>query len=121
MCHHPHEVPKSLQTPELKRLQEKLDRRNFLVKTSLGLGALAVGNLLGCQKSSPEISGNDDAANSEESVLKALPHLAPRAKWVIYLVMAGGTSQFETSDYTPHMVHLFGQELPGSVRQSQWL
>lgn len=121
MCHHPHEVPKSLQTPELKRLQEKLDRRNFLVKTSLGLGALAVGNLLGCQKSSPEISGHDDTANFEESVLKALPHLAPRAKRVIYLFMAGGPSQFETFDYKPKLVDLFGQELPGSVRQGQRL
>src|SRR5690606_3625793 len=35
--------------------------------------------------------------------------------------MAGGPSQFETFDYKPKLVDLFGQELPGSVRQGQRL
>ncbi|MEZ4901412.1 MAG: twin-arginine translocation signal domain-containing protein [Spirosomataceae bacterium] len=36
-----------LHTPDFRELNRRLDRRHFLAKTSLGLGSLALGSLLG--------------------------------------------------------------------------
>ncbi len=121
--HHPHEEPFRLHSPEFNSLHEKLDRRNFLVKTSLGLGALTLGSLLGCDRAGNKsaFQSTEEGAGFEEEVLKALPHLAPKAKRVVYLFMSGGPSQFETFDYKPKLVDLFGQQLPDSVRQGQRL
>lgn len=42
-------------------------------------------------------------------------HIAPKAKRVIYLYMAGGPSQFETFDHKPAMLQHQGEELPASI------
>jgi len=118
MSHH-HDEEFSLNTPEFNQLNKKLDRRRFLTKTSLGLGALAMGSLLGADKifgSSPK-AATESAADFEQEILRALPHIAPKAKRVIYLFMSGGPSQFETFDYKPKLVSLAGQNLPDSVRK----
>src|SRR5690242_7013652 len=47
MGHSNHDEEFRLNTPDAALLNRKLDRRNFLLKTSLGLGALATGSLLG--------------------------------------------------------------------------
>ena len=122
MAHH-HDEEFRLNSPEFNQLNKKLDRRRFLTKTSLGLGALAMGSLLGAEKifgSSPKASP-ESAADFEQEILKALPHIAPKAKRVIYLFMSGGPSQFETFDYKPKLVDLAGQNLPDSVRKGQRL
>jgi hypothetical protein len=122
MSHHHHEEFR-LNSPEFNPLNKKLDRRRFLTKTSLGLGALAMGSLLGAEKifgSSPDPSP-ESASKFEEEILKALPHIAPKAKRVVYLFMSGGPSQFETFDYKPKLVDLAGQNLPDSVRKGQRL
>ena len=112
-----------LNTPEFNRLHNGLDRRNFLIKTSLGLGALAVGSLM----YSKNLFGNapdpvtENASLTEENILKAIPHLVPKVKRVVYLFMAGGPSQFETFDYKPELIRLAGQGLPDSVRKGQRL
>jgi len=119
--HHHNEF--RLNTPEFNQLNKQLDRRTFLTKTSLGLGALAMGSLLGGKalfahsaKASVESAGNFEA-----EILKALPHIAPKAKRVVYLFMSGGPSQFETFDYKPKLVELAGLNLPDSVRKGQRL
>ena len=122
MPHH-HDEEFRLNSPEFKQLNIKLDRRRFLTKTSLGLGALAMGSLFGAEKifrSSPK-AVPESAADFEQEILKALPHIAPKAKKVIYLFMSGGPSQFETFDYKPKLVDLAGQNLPDSVRKGQRL
>jgi hypothetical protein len=43
--HHPDEFKPHL--PELEQLKRNWDRRNFLTKTSMGIGAVALGSLLG--------------------------------------------------------------------------
>ena len=63
-------------------------RRHFLGQSGLGLGAMAMGHLLGTP------------AHASPGVLAA-PHLAPKAKRVIYLFQAGGPSHLETFDYKP--------------------
>jgi Protein of unknown function (DUF1501) len=123
MSDHHHESFK-LNTPEFRLLNNSLDRRNFLTKTSLGIGALALGTLLG-NRALGNVAGSmaseNPQATLEEEILRALPHFAPKAKRVVYLFMSGGPSQFETFDYKPKLAGMFGQSLPDSVRQGQRL
>src|SRR5690606_33530072 len=123
MAHHPHDENNfRLHTPVFDKLNNQLDRRHFLTKTSLGIGALALGSLLGKNwvsgKDIPSAAASDAAI---DDVLRALPHFAPKAKRVVYLFMSGGPSQIETFDYKPVLAEHYGQDLPGSVRQGQRL
>ncbi|HEY0608087.1 MAG TPA: DUF1501 domain-containing protein, partial [Chitinophaga sp.] len=120
MSHHHDDIFK-LHTPDFDQLNKKLDRRTFLTKTSLGLGALAMGSLLGRQLFGSTPKAVSSAAGLEADILKALPHFAPRAKRVVYLFMSGGPSQLETFDYKPKLAKLLGQDLPPSVRKGQRL
>ena len=124
MCDHHHKEPFKLNTPEFNRLNKGWDRRNFLTKTSLGIGALALSSLIGKSvlgELANTLANESSSASLEQEILKALPHFAPKAKRVVYLFMSGGPSQFETFDYKPKLVDLFGQELPDSIRQGQRL
>src|SRR5258708_24163102 len=121
MSHH-HDPEFGLNGHGFDPINKKWDRRNFLMKTSLGLGVLAVGSLLG-----KSLFGNapgrvsNPSADFEADILAALPHFAPKAKRVVYLFMSGGPSQFETFDYKPGLINLAGQGLPDSVRKGQRL
>jgi hypothetical protein len=95
---------------------QALNRRHFLRGTGTGLGALALGSLVGQAK--------DACAGASGPVPKEYlpqPHFAPKAKRVIYLFQSGAPSQFETFDYKPKLRDLRGQELPASVRMGQRL
>ncbi|MCU0338736.1 MAG: DUF1501 domain-containing protein [Spirosomaceae bacterium] len=114
--------PFRLHNADFEKLHRQLDRRQFLTKTSLGLGAAALGTLLGAKHllgASPQKAASTESL--EEEVLRALPHIAPKAKRVVYLFMSGGPSQFETWDYKPKLYELAGQNLPDSVRKGQRL
>ena len=90
-----------------------LSRRAFLGRSSFGLGAAALGSLLG--------QGNGQAngqANAYRGVIQPR-HIRPRAKRVIFLCMAGGPSQFETFDYKPELVRLDGKPMPESFTKGQ--
>jgi hypothetical protein len=83
-----------------------LNRRSFLRRSTLGLGALALGRLLG---------GNALAAD-----LRAPgADFRPRAKRVIFLFQAGGPSQIELFDPKPGLEARFNADLPDSVRMGQ--
>ncbi len=117
-----HHKPFRIQSAELDPLNKKWDRRNFLVKTTLGLGALAFSSLAGKTlfgKTEPVAGATSDTL--EEEILRAIPHLVPKAKRVVYLCMSGGPSQIETFDYKPGLAGMFGQDLPESVRKGQRL
>ncbi|PWJ41852.1 DUF1501 domain-containing protein [Sediminitomix flava] len=98
---------------DLQQEEKKLSRRKFLTKTSLGLGAMALGSLMGAEKL---FAGERTNTNP-----LGLPHFMPKAKRVVYLFQSGGPSQFETFDYKPKLTNMFGQELPASVRGQQRL
>jgi hypothetical protein len=119
MSHHHHNEFR-LHTREFNKLNKQWDRRRFLTKTSLGLGAVAVGSLFGKSQGEAPVAGIS-AANIEQDILRALPHIAPKAKRVLYLFMSGGPSQLETFDYKPKLYDMYGQSLPDSVRQGQRL
>ena len=92
-------------------------RRDFLTRTSLGLGALTMGSfldpigLLGKPTTSAELGGG----------ILGGPHFTPKAKRVIYLFQSGAPSHLDLFDYKPLLNRMNGEDLPESVRQGQRL
>ena len=93
-----------------------MTRRDFFGKFALGLGGIALSQLL------PQARGavTATAANPFAGILSQ-PHFAPRAKRIIYLFMAGGPSQLDLFDYKPLLNQRNGEDLPESVRMGQRL
>ena len=98
-----------------------LNRRNFLSKTSIGIGTAALSSLLGMkffrQSEHGIISPTNDGI---KGILKDF-HFAPKAKRVIYLFQSGGPSQYELFDYKPLLNERRGEDLPASIRDGQRL
>jgi len=90
-----------------------LSRRAFLDRFGLGLGSIALAQLL--NPPGAHASGTDVTSPAPS------PHFKPRAKRIIYLFMAGGPSQLETFDYKPLLNERNGEDLPESVRMGQRL
>ena len=84
-------------------------RRDFLERFGLGLGALALGDLM-----------VRDGAGSQPTAVGALApraaHFPATADRVIFLFMQGGPSHLETFDPKPEMKKYDGQLLPESLR-----
>lgn len=97
-------------------------RREFLRKTTNGLGALALGSLLGNELLAQKPTGHSRQATGSVGggVLDQLHH-APKAKRVIYLFQYGGPSQIELFDFKPELHKRWGDEIPDSVRGNQRL
>ena len=91
----------------------QFSRRGFLSRFGLGLGGVALFDLLqhDCRAAAPDVF---------RGILDR-PHFAPKAKRIIYLFMAGGPSQLDLFDYKPLLNKMNGEDLPESVRQGQRL
>ena len=94
-----------------------LNRRTFLGQSGLGLGSMALADIL-----NREVKAEDRAAEPviERGVLGE-PHFPAKAKRVIYLFMSGGPSQLDLYDYKPTLNERHGEQLPDSVRGGQRL
>ena len=90
----------------------RLNRRSFLNNVSLGVGSLALTSMLG------PAGFSKPPRRSSLGMLNPL-HLAPRAKRVIHLCMAGGPSHLETLDYKPKLAEMDGKPMPKSVTDGQ--
>jgi len=93
-----------------------LTRRRFLETFGMGLGGMALADLL-----NPVRTTAAQSVGAPVPGILAEPHFPPKAKRVIYLFMAGGPSQLETFDYKPLLNERNGENLPDSVRQGQRL
>jgi len=93
-----------------------VSRREFLSKSTLGIGSVALASLLDPLRGVASVP--DGGVNN--GLLKQL-HFAPKAKRVIYLFQSGGPSQMELFDYKPLLNRRKGEELPDSVRGGQRL
>jgi len=89
---------------------EQLRRRAFLGRGSQGLGGVALASLLQ--------SGSAEADDRWQGVIRT-PHVPPKAKRVIFLVMAGGASHLETFDHKPRLAELDGEPMPESFTAGQ--
>lgn len=81
-----------------------MDRRDMLTRCGLGLGSLAMGQLLA-----------EDAARGGEAnpLLPRGAHFPAKAKRVIHLFMNGGPSQVDTFDPKPALQKFAGKTIPG--------
>lgn len=95
---------------EMSMSQLAVNRRAFLAQSGIGLGSIALADLL----------RQDAAAGAERGILEQ-PHHEPKAKRIIYLFMSGAPSQLDLLDYKPELNKLHGQQLPDSVRGTQRL
>jgi hypothetical protein len=89
------------------QLAQQINRRHFLGRSGVSLGAMALGSLLG-----------RDQIRADQA-LTGLPHFPPRAKRVIYLFQSGAPSQMDLFDPKPAIVARRGIELPDSIRMGQ--
>lgn len=87
-------------------------RRQFLTRSGLGLGSIALADMLAKDASATE--SRDHGVLSE-------PHFVPKAKRIIYLFMSGAPSQLDLLDYKPLLNQRNGEQLPDSVRGTQRL
>jgi len=127
MCKNQDDILRS-NNKDLQEIERQMDRRNFLSKTSMGLGAIALGSLLNADKAFASVKNGNMDASQADAILKSynknrlgLPHHLPKAKRIVYLFQSGGPSQLEMWDYKPKLKNMFGQDLPDSVRQGQRL
>jgi hypothetical protein len=92
-----------------------LTRRQFFGRTTSGIGVAALGSLLmpGLieQALGSPLSGSGGVLGS--------PHIAPKAKRVIFLHMCGAPSQLDLFDYKPDLRAKFNEDLPESIRMGQ--
>lgn len=92
-----------------------LSRRDFFGRFAMGVGGLALMNLL------RQSAGAAPATEGPAYGALGMPHFPPKAKRVIYLFMAGGPSQLDLFDYKPLLNRMNGRDLPESVRGRQRL
>src|SRR5262249_36270613 len=92
--------------------QLNLTRRQFFGRTATGIGIAALASLLGNDRASAVPSAGVGA-------LPGLPHFAPKARRIIYLMQSGAPSHVDLFDYKPGLTARRGQQLPDSVRMGQ--
>lgn len=85
----------------LQRFCDIQNRRQFLARSGMGLGATAL------------------ASSLPGLLAKSKPAINAKAKRVIFLFMAGGPSQLDLFDYKPNMIKLHGTPLPKEVSGGQ--
>lgn len=86
-------------------IRRNATRRSFLTQSGSGIGVAALATLL-----------NGSTANAAPSNgLPELPHFAPKAKRVIYLLQNGAPSHVDLFDHKPMLAKLHGQQIPDSV------
>jgi hypothetical protein len=69
-----------------------LTRRQFFARSSLGVGGVALASLLQADGATPRHGG-----------LEGVPHFAPKAKRVIYLLQNGGPPHVDMFDFKPEL------------------
>ncbi len=81
-------------------------RRQALVRSGMGFGALALGQMLN------EARGGQTAVDPIHPLAPRPPQFPAKAKRVIHLFMNGGPSHLDTFDPKPRLTEFHGKELP---------
>jgi hypothetical protein len=91
-------------------------RRDFLMRTGAGFGALAFNalSLMNAQGGAVELRKIDPL----NPFAPRRPDFAPRARSVIFLFMVGGPSHVDLFDHKPLLQKLNGQPVPESIRKA---
>jgi hypothetical protein len=102
-------ISTSLQMAE--EMRRGITRRWFFKECGVGLGAIALGALLG-QENASGASGKPSQIQLENPLAPKKPHFAAKAKRVIFLFMAGAPSHLDLFDYKPELVKWNGKLPP---------
>lgn len=79
-----------------------VSRRNLLFQSYLGLGGLALTDLL--------------AAENDGPLAPKPPHLKAKAKSCIFVFLEGGVAQMDTFEYKPALIKYAGKQMPTADR-----
>ncbi|QDU51609.1 DUF1501 domain-containing protein [Gimesia panareensis] len=101
----------------LTEMQLQVNRRQFFGRSSTGIGVAALASLLNRDLFAKETAGDATRVGG----LPDIPHFAPKAKRVIYLLQSGAPSQVDLLDHKPSLEKLHMTELPDSIRKGQRL
>jgi hypothetical protein len=93
----------------MNSMNDLLNRRQVLNRFGMGLGGLALNEMLA-----------KEAVPPDHGVLGGT-HAPPKAKRIIYLFMSGGPSHLDLYDHKPLLNQRQGEQLPDSVRGTQRL
>ncbi|HUR10970.1 MAG TPA: DUF1501 domain-containing protein [Flavitalea sp.] len=94
-------------------------RRHFIRESAMGLGALALGSLVGSCGSNNNVKTSGALFDPANPLAPKMPHFPGQARSVIYLHMAGAPSQLELFDYKPELMKMDGQDCPPSLLQGK--
>ena len=92
-----------------------ITRRHFFGRCGVGLGAIALNQLL----SEDGLGAGSPVIDPAHPMNPRVPHFAPKAKRVIYLFMAGGPSQLDLFEDKPKLRELQGQPPPKSLMEGK--
>ncbi len=93
-----------------QELQRQFTRRELLRGTAAGLGGVALSQLL----------ARDGLADASSlGGLPGLPHIAPRAKHIIYLFQNGAPTHCDLFDWKPKLAEMHGQPVPEEAVKGQ--
>jgi Protein of unknown function (DUF1501) len=101
-----------MRSTNCNRREIALSRREVLLKTGSGLGALAVASLLAGDEARAAQAGDADL----RPLAPRVPHFPAKAKAVISLFMQGGPAQMDSFDPKPELQKLDGKPLPESFK-----
>jgi hypothetical protein len=88
-----------------RRVPQLLSRRELLCRAGMGMGAIAMSNLVGSA-----MAGDDKA--SLNPLMPRKPHFPAKAKRVIHIFLNGGPSHVDTFDPKPSLAKYAGKPLP---------
>lgn len=94
-------------------INDSINRRQMLLNTGTGFGALALCDLLSVSGKTGELGHSAQASGSP--LRKQADH-RPSAKSVIFVFLEGGPSHLDTFDPKPALSKLAGQKLPSSFK-----
>jgi hypothetical protein len=92
-------------------------RRDFLMRTGAGFGALALGALMRLDAQGAQAL-KGPVIDPLNPYAPRKPHFAPKARSVIFLFMVGGPSHVDTFDYKPELQKLNGKPVPDSIKKA---
>ncbi len=97
-----------------------MDRRRFFADTGIGLGAIALTQMLGRQGLlAASVSGKEPLRPLIAPGQPYAPrpaHFTPRAENVLVIFCSGACSQLDTFDYKPELIRRHGQPMPGNEK-----
>jgi hypothetical protein len=98
----------NMNDPRCHRVEPTQSRRDFLFRSGVGLGAIALQSLLARESLAAALTTPASPLTAKK------PHFQPKAKNVIFLFMEGGPSHLDLFDPKPLLNKLAGQTLPDS-------